>query len=185
MRIITGSAKGMKLKTLAGEDITRPTAERVKEAVFSMINFDIDGARVLDLFGGSGQLALEALSRGAMLAVLGDSDRGAIDVIRENVKKTGFDDKTRVIMADYKSLIRSFHSKESFDIVFLDPPYASKFIPDALDRLDGAGMLAPGALVVCESDSDEPVSHPGMSQKRFARYGRVYITLLVKDADQE
>ena len=118
MRIITGSAKGMKLKTLAGEDITRPTAERVKEAVFSMINFDIDGARVLDLFGGSGQLALEALSRGAMLAVIGDSDRGAIDVIRENVKKTGFDDKTRVIMADYKSLIRSFHSKESFDIVF-------------------------------------------------------------------
>ena len=107
MRIITGIAKGMKLKTLEGNDVTRPTAERVKEAVFSMINFDLDGARVLDLFGGSGQLALEALSRGAANAVISDSDKGAIEIIKANVAKTKFEDKARVIMSDYKGLVKS------------------------------------------------------------------------------
>ncbi len=178
MRIITGIAKGMKLKTLEGDDVTRPTAERVKEAVFSMINFDLDGARILDLFGGSGQLALEALSRGASNAVISDSDKGAIEIIRANVAKTKFEDKARVIMSDYKGLIKSLASKDKFDIVFLDPPYAEKIIPDAIDRLVRADMLAPAALIVCESDEKEPIVRDDMTVKRFAKYGRVYITLL-------
>lgn len=184
MRIITGSRKGMKLKTLGGEDVTRPTAERVKEALFSMINFDLEGARVLDLFGGSGQLALEALSRGASYALIADADKDAIGVIRENVAKTKFEDQAKVVSFDYKRLIDTMHTGNGgrFDIVFLDPPYASGFIPDALRRLVAADLLSDKALIICETDSDKPVTYDGFAQKRFARYGRVYITLLEKES---
>lgn len=184
MRIITGSRKGMKLKTPGGEEVTRPTAERVKEALFSMINFDLEGARVLDLFGGSGQLALEALSRGASYALIADADKEAVGVIRENVAKTKFVSMTRVIPSDYKRVIDTMRTGDiggRFDIVFLDPPYASGFIPDALRRLVAADLLSDRALIVCESDSDKPVTYEGFVQKRFARYGRVYITLLEKE----
>lgn len=184
MRIITGSRKGMKLKTLGGEDVTRPTAERVKEALFSMINFDLEGARVLDLFGGSGQLALEALSRGASYALIADADKNAIGVIRENVAKTKFEDQAKVVSSDYKRLIDTMRTGDGgrFDIVFLDPPYASGFIPDALRRLVAADLLSDKALIICETDSDKPVTYDGFAQKRFARYGRVYITLLEKES---
>ena len=103
MRIITGSAKGVKLFTLNGEDITRPTAERVKEALFSMIQFDIEGRRVLDLFAGSGQLGLEALSRGAASATFVDSSKSAVEIIKKNAEKTKLIDRARILNADYKA----------------------------------------------------------------------------------
>lgn len=185
MRIISGKARGRRLIAPKGEEVTRPTAERVKEAVFSMIQFELADTRILDLFGGSGQMALEALSRGAASAVICDNDRSAIAAIRTNAENTGLKESLRVFETDYKSLIRTFHGKEAFDVIFLDPPYADKLIPDALDRLMRAGMIAPGGIVICESDSDQPMEHPGLSRRRFARYGRIFITVLVNEVNPE
>lgn len=184
MRIITGSARSVKLLTLEGNEVTRPTTERVKEALFSMIQFDIEGRKVLDLFAGSGQLALEALSRGAASAVLSDIDRDACEIIKKNAQKTKLYEKTRVLNTDYKAVIRGFQGREKFDIVFLDPPYAGNLVEDALTRLIRADVLAEGAIVVCESDKDTPFEAEGMVVKRFARYSKSYLTVLVKKGDE-
>ncbi len=184
MRIITGSARGTKLETLSGED-TRPTAERVKEAVFSMIQFDIEGRKVLDVFSGSGQLALEALSRGAENAVLADLSRDACEVIKRNAQKTHLFEKCRVLSMDYKNLISAFAGKEKFDIVFLDPPYGANLVQDALDRLVAGGLLNDNALVICEHDTDQSFSGEGLSELKHVKYGRVWITVLQKSAEWE
>lgn len=152
MRIITGSARGTKLITLEG-DTTRPTSERVKEAVFSMLQFELEGRAVLDLFAGSGQLGLEALSRGAARATLIDTAREAVDVIIENAKKTRLFDKCRISCADYNSFIRGAAGREKYDIVFLDPPYAAGLMPEALRRMADADLFAVGAAIVCETDT--------------------------------
>ena len=156
MRVITGSARGTKLTALEGE-ITRPTTDRVKEAIFSMIQFDIEGRTVLDLFAGSGQLAIEALSRGAAHATLIDQSRDAVAVIMENAKKTHLFDKCRISAADYTSFIRGAAGREKYDILFLDPPYDSGLLPSALRAIADADLCAPGATLVCESDCDIPV----------------------------
>lgn len=152
MRIITGTARGIKLTTLEG-DTTRPTAERVKEAVFSMIQFEIEGRTVLDLFAGSGQLALEALSRGAAKATIIDASREAMNVIMDNAKKTRLFDRCRISCADYASFIRGAQGREKYDIVFLDPPYGAGLMPEALRKLDRGELFAPGAVIVCETDN--------------------------------
>ena len=152
MRIITGTARGIKLTTLEGET-TRPTAERVKEAVFSMIQFEIEGRAVLDLFAGSGQLALEALSRGAARATIIDASREAANVIMDNAKKTRLFDRCRISYADYASFIRGAAHREQYDIVFLDPPYAAGLMPEALRKLAQGDLYAPGAVIVCETDN--------------------------------
>ncbi len=152
MRIITGTARGIKLTTLEGET-TRPTAERVKEAVFSMIQFEIEGRAVLDLFAGSGQLALEALSRGAARATIIDASREAANVIMDNAKKTRLFDRCRISCADYASFIRGAAHREQYDIVFLDPPYAAGLMPEALRKLAQGDLYAPGAVIVCETDN--------------------------------
>ncbi|MBQ9468778.1 MAG: 16S rRNA (guanine(966)-N(2))-methyltransferase RsmD [Clostridia bacterium] len=184
MRIITGSARGTKLQTLDGLE-TRPTAERVKEAIFSMIQFELDGKRVLDLFGGSGQMGLEALSRGAVKATFVDVNREAVEVIKANAKKTKLFDKCVILNADYKSFIRGNAGKERYDVIFLDPPYALDLVKDALDRVTRAGLAATGALVVCESDRPEPVEAEGYAVRRHARYGKIYITLLEKETNED
>lgn len=180
MRIITGSARGTKLLTLDGDEVTRPTTERVKEALFSMIQFDIEGRRVLDLFAGSGQLGLEALSRGAASAVLSDVSRDACEIIKKNAQKTKLYEKTRVLNTDYKAVIRGFQGREKFDIVFLDPPYAGELVEDALARLVRSDLLSEGAIVVCESDKETPFEAEGTYLKRFARYSKTFLTILVK-----
>ncbi len=184
MRIITGSAKGVKLFTLNGEDITRPTAERVKEALFSMIQFDIEGRRVLDLFAGSGQLGLEALSRGAASATFVDSSKSAVEIIKKNAEKTKLIDRARILNADYKAVIKSFAGKEQFDIVFLDPPYAGDSVKNAIHAMLKADLFAQGALLVCESDRDKPFTAEGFVEKRFARYGKTYLTYLAKEEEE-
>ncbi|MCQ2423422.1 MAG: 16S rRNA (guanine(966)-N(2))-methyltransferase RsmD [Clostridia bacterium] len=210
MRIITGTARGMNLETLEGES-TRPTTDRVKESMFSMIQFEIEGRRVLDLFAGSGQLALEALSRGAAKATLIDENRAATDIIMANAKKAKLFDRCRTAAADYASFIRGAAGKEQYDIVFLDPPYASGLLPEALRKLSDAGLFAPGAIIVCESETPETnrsygkrrtnpereeaamsetlFGGDGSLEKRFAvrknaTYGRVRVTLL-EPAGQE
>lgn len=180
MRIITGSARGTRLETLEGDEITRPTAERVKEAIFSMIQFDIEGRRVLDVFAGSGQLALEALSRGADFAVMCDIDKRATEVIKRNAQKTKLYDRTRILTTDSKNLIRGLAGREKFDIVFLDPPYDSTLVDDTLKLIMKSDILNDNALVICESDRTEEFSCEGLTLKRFYKYGRVFVTLLMK-----
>lgn len=180
MRIITGSARGVKLETLEGET-TRPTAERTKQAVFNTLQFEIEDRRVLDLFGGSGQLALEALSRGAASAFICESDPDAFEVIKRNAKKTKLFDKVRLVNTDYKSVLRSLIGKESFHLIFLDPPYQSGYLSDALKRIGEGELLADGGYLICESDKPEPYAMSGTSLYRHSKYGKAYVTILYKD----
>ena len=184
MRIITGSARGTTLQTLDGE-ATRPTPERVKEAVFSMIQFDIEGRRVLDLFSGSGQMALEALSRGALSAVLVDESADAVKIIRENAQKTKLFSACRLIRSTHKEYLRGAKGREVFDIVFLDPPYQDfDTLKESLEMLVRYELLAKNALVICETDRKEPIETAGLRTIKHNHYGRIYITLLT-NAEEE
>lgn len=182
MRIITGKARGVRLDTLEGL-ATRPTAERVKEAIFSSIQFDIEGRRVLDLFAGSGQMALEALSRGASEAVMVDSSKEAAEIIRKNALKTKLFPSVKVIVNDYKLALRQMKGIERFDIVFIDAPYAAKLTGDALARLCEHDLLSDGATVVCESDDEKTFENDQLSVIKQTRYGKTYITLYKKVDD--
>ncbi|NLN54824.1 MAG: 16S rRNA (guanine(966)-N(2))-methyltransferase RsmD [Clostridiales bacterium] len=175
MRIITGIARGTKLVTLEGIH-TRPTSEKVKEAIFSAIQFDIHDRIVLDLFGGSGQLALEALSRGAAKAVIVDNDRGAISVIKENAQKTKLMDKCVIVNTDWKDFVK--HTKEKFSLVFLDPPYKAGFIDEVLEKIYETGILAEDAIIVCESGIEGVPVSPMVKESRSYKYGRVNINIL-------
>lgn len=147
MRVITGSARGAKLQTLEGL-ATRPTSDRVKEAVFNIIQFDIEGRRVLDLFAGSGQLGIEALSRGASYGVFVDQSAEAVKVIKANLKKVKFDQKATVLQSDYLRYLSS--CSEKFDIIFLDPPYAQSHLENALQKISEIDILSEGGIIICE-----------------------------------
>lgn len=181
MRIITGSARGVRLETLEGNE-TRPTTEFVKEAVFSMIQFDLEERRVLDLFAGSGQMGLEALSRGAATATLVDRNPAAVNVIKRNAQKCRLYDRCRVLGSEWESFVRGNAGRERFDVIFLDPPYADNSIGRILRRLCEADMIADNGLIVCESDSEEEFCAEGLRVLRHKKYGRIYITLLTKEA---
>ena len=178
MRIITGTARGVHLETLEGTE-TRPTGEKVKEAVFSMIQFDIEGRRVLDVFSGSGQLALEALSRGAESAVMIDSSKDAAAIIRRNAVKTKMMHNTRVIVSDYKTALRGLEGQR-FQLIFMDPPYAQKLVPDTVDRVMRHGLLSDGGIMICESEEKEPYLHGALTVRKHNKYGRSYITVYEK-----
>lgn len=175
MRIITGKARGTKLLSLEGE-ATRPTSDRTKEAVFSMIQFSIEGRKVLDLFGGSGQLALEAISRGAESAVIADSSKAAVGIIEKNCDKTHLGGCCKIMCSDWAETLRRLKGNK-FDIVFLDPPYALNLIPKVLYELKH--FLKPTSVVVCESGADisEEICD-AYSVIKQAKYGVAYITLL-------
>ena len=185
MRIITGSARGVALATLAG-DHTRPTAERTKEAVFSMLQFEIEGRRVLDLFSGSGQMALEALSRGADFAVMVDKSREAIAVIEKNATKTKLKDRCRIVCEDSLSYLKK--QKDCFDIVWLDPPYDSDLIKKSLALLIEGGFLKPTSVIVCESreedvfDGDEGLKN-SFELIKHNKYGIAHISILKPKSD--
>ncbi len=179
MNIITGSARGTKLITLEGE-ATRPTLQRAKEVIFSAIQFDIEGRKVLDLFAGSGQLGLEALSRGAEKAVFIDSSREAFDVIYANANKTHLYKKCVILTMDHAEYLRSAKkSGEKFDIVFLDPPYGSGLLPEALAKLRVYDVLSANALVIAEWDKDTLFDEkPGLCGDyevlKIYKSGRIY-----------
>lgn len=142
MRVITGSARGARLETLEGLE-TRPTAERVKEALFSSIQFELEGRRVLDLFAGSGQLGIEALSRGASLGVFIDQSADAIRIIKSNLMHTRLFEKARVLETEAESFLS--RTREQYDVIFLDPPYhkglLEKLLPHAVAHLSPHGVL--------------------------------------------
>ena len=187
MRIITGKARGVRLDTLEGVE-TRPTAERVKEAVFSMLQFDIEGRSILDLFAGSGQMALEALSRGASEAVLIDKSKNAIRIIERNAEKSKLSSYCQIYNFDALDYIRRSKDKK-FDIIFLDPPYASGLYQPVLSALCDNNMLKPTSIIVCESDSDKLFEgaeelKDKYSVKRSSKYSKTVITLLEPKRDE-
>lgn len=180
MRVITGSAKGVALKTPEGM-LTRPTAERVKEALFSAIQFDIPAARVLDLFGGTGQLGIEALSRGARSAVFVDQRKEACDLIQENLRRTKFMSQAKVIRSDYMEYLK--RCRETFDIIFLDPPYAEIFLENALKAIAEIDILQSDGIIVTERPVGKEllVELPGYTRSRDYKYGKTLVTLYRKE----
>lgn len=180
MRIITGTAKGIKLKTLEGNE-TRPTSERVKEAVFSMIQFELEGRQVLDLFAGSGQMGLEALSRGAARATMIDHSKDAIRIIRENAEKAHLLEQCDIFSCDYMDFIRRCRGAQ-FDIVFLDPPYALGFYQPALTAMAEYGLLKPSSMIICESADADLLADNAFLQEHFtvlrqSHYSKSFITI--------
>ena len=180
MRVITGKARGVQLKTPEGMK-TRPTTDRVKEALFSIIQFEIPGAKVLDLFGGTGQLGIEALSRGAASAVFVDAAEPACKLIRENLKRTKLDQQGRVIRGDYLDFLK--RNREQFDIIFMDPPYAEVFLENAIKKITEIDILQSGGIIVAERPvgKDLPWDFPGYTRSKDYKYGKTLLTLYRKD----
>ncbi len=175
MRIITGKARGMTLRTLEGL-ATRPTAGVVKEGMFSCVQFELHDRRVLDLFGGCGQLALEALSRGAASAVICDSSREACAVIKENAQKTRLMPQCRILTADWQEYVRGARGRDRYDLVLLDPPYAEGILDEVLQALIEAELLSEDAIIICESAKEGiPLPLIGFRQK-LHRYGKTYVS---------
>ena len=180
MRVITGTARGVQLKTPEGMN-TRPTTDRVKEAMFSIIHFDIPGARVLDLFGGTGQLGIEALSRGAASAVFVDAGDQPCKLIRENLKRCKLESNANVIRSDYLQYLE--RCTDRFDIVLLDPPYAEVFLENAIKKITEIDILKSGGIIVAERPvgKDIPGDFPGYARSKDYKYGNTLITLYRKD----
>ena len=179
MRVITGTAKGKRLKTPEGLR-TRPTADRVKEAVFSAVQFEIQNSRFLDLFAGSGQMGIEALSRGASFAVFVDAGREACRLVQENLQLTGFEKVSQVIQSDYMAYLERSH--ERFDMIFLDPPYAEVFLENSLKKISEIDILTDCGIIICERPADKPLDMdiPGLRRCKDYRYGKSWITIFRK-----
>ncbi len=179
MRVITGKARGIQLKTPEGM-LTRPTADRVKEALFSIINFDIPGAKILDLFGGTGQLGIEALSRGASNAVFVDAREESCKLIRENLKRTKLDQDARVVRSDYLDYLS--RCREQYDIIFLDPPYAEVFLENAIKKITEIDILRSNGIIVAERPlgKELPWDFEGYSRSKDYKYGKVLLTIYRK-----
>jgi len=179
MRVVAGKAKGITLKTPEG-NLTRPTADRVKEAMFSIVQFDIPGAKVLDLFGGSGQLGIEALSRGASGAVFVDAREEACRLIRENLKRTKLETAGKVVKSDYLSFLKQ--CREKFDIILLDPPYAEVFLENALKCIAEIDILHSGGIIISERPLGKELTleFPGFTRSKDYKYGNTLLTLYRK-----
>jgi len=173
MRIITGSRRGKKLKTLEGNAV-RPTPDHIKESLFNILQFDIEGRTFLDLFAGSGQIGLEALSRGADHAVFVDSAKASCAVVQDNIRTTDFAAQAKVVQADYASFL--LRNTELFDIAFLDPPYRTGTLEKAL--LAVAEHMRQGGVIICEHPTDEAIPDRAGAFVRVKdyRYGKILLT---------
>ena len=179
MRVITGKARGIVLKTPEGM-ATRPTTDRVKEALFSIIQFEVPTAKVLDLFGGTGQLGIEALSREAKSAVFVDEREDACRLIRENLKRTRMEENAKVIRSDYMAYLR--RCKDKFNIILLDPPYAEEFLENSLKMITEIDILETGGIIVTERPvgKELPWVFSGFSRSRDYKYGKTLIAIYRK-----
>ena len=179
MRIISGKYKG---RILEGFDIdgTRPTMERVKESLFATIQDRIDDSIVLDLFSGSGNLGIEALSEGAKKAYLVDSNKIAIKTINNNINKIGID-SVEVLHMDYKNALSTLKDITTFDLIFLDPPYKTNYIEESIKLIDNYNLLNNNGLIICESDSlDKIIYSNNYKVVKEKKYGDKFIVLLEK-----
>ncbi len=174
MRVITGSARGMRLTAPEGMDV-RPTTDKVKESIFNIIQFDLADAEVLDLFAGSGQLGIEALSRGASRGTFVDSSERSLRFVRENLKKTRLEDRAAVRKSDARQFLST--TRDTFHVALLDPPYRKHILPAILPSL--ANHMDSDGVIVCETASEEelPSKLPGFSAPREYRYGKIKLTV--------
>ena len=180
MRVITGTARGRKLKTPTGYDV-RPTSDQVKEAIFNIVQFDVEGRRVLDLFGGTGQLGIEALSRGAESAVFVDAREESCRLIRENLKRTKLENLGKVVRSDYLSYLN--RCKEQFEIIILDPPYAEVFLENALKTITEIDILHSGGIIITERPTGKelPWEFEGFTRSKDYKYGNTILAIYRKD----
>ena len=180
MRVISGKARGIVLKTPDGM-LTRPTADRVKEALFSILQFDLPGKRILDLFGGTGQLGIEAISRGAKSAVFVDAGDAPCKLIKENLRRAKMEGEGKVVRADYLTYLSG--CREKFDIIFLDPPYAEVFLENAIKKISEIDILESGGIIVAEHPVEKPLllEIDGFSRSKDYKYGKAVLTLFRKD----
>ena len=179
MRVVSGTARGTILKTPVGLS-TRPTSDRVKEALFSIIQFQLPGAVILDLFGGTGQLGIEGLSRGASRAVFVDESRVACELIRENLTRTRLIEQGQIICSDYAAFLK--RNKLKFNIIFLDPPYAEVFLENALNIISEIDILQTGGIIVTERPvgKDLNLVLNGFERSKDYKYGNTLLTLYRK-----
>ncbi len=177
MRVITGSARGRRLKTPEGLDI-RPTTDNVKESVFNILQFDIEGRRVLDLFAGTGQLGIECLSRGAREVVFIDQSRDAVKIIRDNLKTCGF--SAPVLQQDALAYLGACGS---FDLILVDPPYDAGLYEAVLEKINSVDNLSDGGIILCESrrETEMPDMRPPYYKRKEYRYGKVKLSLYSKE----
>ena len=184
MRVITGSARGRRLKELEGME-TRPTTDRVKEGLFNVLQFDIEGRKVLDLFAGTGQLGIECLSRGAASAVFVDRRPDAAALTRENLKLCGLTDRSRVVAGDSMEFLKA--AREKYDLIFLDPPYEAGLLEPAVAHLTAFDILNPHGIIVAEHPADRSLPAPAAPYRvrRTYRYGRIALTLIRRGGDRE
>ena len=180
MRVISGKAKGVVLKTPEGMQ-TRPTADRVKEALFSILQFDLPGTKVLDLFGGTGQLGIEAISRGAKSAVFVDAGDAPCKLIKENLRRAKMENEGRVVRTDYLQFLSQ--CRETFNIIFLDPPYAEVFLENAIKKISEIDILQSGGIIVAERPVEKALNLEieGFFRSKDYKYGKTLLTLYRKD----
>ena len=180
MRVITGTARGRKLKTPEDYDI-RPTTDNVKESLFNIIQFDIEGRRVLDLFAGTGQLGIECLSRGAREAVFVDKSREALKIVKENLKSCGL--YGTVVQQDALSFLKGCGH---FDLIFIDPPYDAGLYESVLETVNSIDILSDGGIIICESRKDRamPQMREPYKKGREYVYGKVKLCVYSKESRQ-
>lgn len=181
MRVISGTAKGTILYSLEGND-TRPTLDRVKEALFNMIQMNLPQSYVLDLFSGSGALGIEAISRGAKKAILCDKSKQAVGIIKKNLEKTHLAEKAIVIQEDYKKALHFLKNKFQFDFIFLDPPYARDYAKDAVEEILQLDLLEKDGIIIIETDEEErilkEIENTNVNVYDLRKYGRVKLIFL-------
>lgn len=183
MRVITGTARGRRLMTVEGADLVRPTTDRVKEAIFSAIQFEIEGRTVLDLFAGSGQLGIEALSRGAAECWFADSAAQSISVVRKNVEHTGFTERSHIANMPFSAFLKS--AKARFDVALLDPPYERRLIQKALPLV--IEKMNDGGVIVCEHEKECVLPHNegGWEIVKVLRHGTTSVSVYRKPVGEE
>lgn len=181
MRVITGTARGRRLVTLEGNDV-RPTTDKVKEALFSILQFELEGRQVLDLFAGSGQLGIEALSRGAAQCVFVDKSKAAIAVVRQNLETTQLSSQAHVLQTDSLTFLKGCGKR--FDLAFLDPPYGTGLLQKALALIPD--VMRPGGIIVCEAPLEEtlPETVGRFSLYRDYKYSKVRLWVY-REPEQE
>lgn len=174
LRVISGTARGTKLNTLPGDDVIRPTTDRVKESVFNIIQFSVKGADVLDVFCGSGALGIESLSRGAASCCFVDSSRESLKIAETNIKKTRVDANSKLIKSDFREFFST--NAKKYDIIFADPPYAAGFLEEFVLQIERYGTLSQDGILIFEAPCGiEPFEGEKLAPYRIATYGKTQV----------